>query len=482
MKKVTFALILIVGLILLSPPLVGMQARDALQDALQQAADQSGEFLHIRLEDYENGWFEGHGKVRIGFSDSYLDTLFEDDENPELQQRLREGLVQAVRINHGPVIVDDGVHLELGQAIALIDTNSHPDIAKWLEQSGNAYLFKLSMDLGFTGSSDLHLEAPAFTTQMQGGDGATELIFAGAQASGNLDFSDMHLLLDGQMNGFSVRGTDGEAVIERTVLSSDMAYPESDPYGVGEGAITIDRIVAVQNDATAFDLNQARFDFVSTRQDQTLRLQAKYGVGKLVSGGVTYEDVQLNVVADQVSREAMRGLQAVNAEIVSSEDPSAWMAAMRTPVHQMLTAGLTVQIAPLSFIYNDKPFNAQLSLSALPQALPGLDTFQLDDLSMWMSVIRMEADVTLHRELATELLIPQIKQQLLAGVPADTEVDEAQLEDMARAQAPLMLGALIGQGVFRADDNNLSVAAEYSNGAMTVNGNPFPLEAFLNQP
>lgn len=482
MKKITFALILIIALILLSPPIVGMQARSALQDALQQTASQTGDYLQIRLEAYESGWFEGQGKIRISLNEEYLETLFDDDTSNELRQRLREGLLQQVQINHGPVIFSDGVNLELGQAVTVIDASSHPDVAALLAQTGNEYLLKLSMDLGFSGNSDLHLDAPAFTARMEQDKGNGELIFAGAQARGNLDFSGMQLVMNGQMNGFSVRGDDGEAVIERTVLRSDMAYPDSDPYGLGEASVAIDRVVAMQADAIAFDLSQARFDFASTKQGDALRLQADYRIAVLQSGGATYEDLQVTLVADQVARDAMRQLQNLDTNLAASEDTGYILDSLRAPIHQLLAAGLTLQVAPAKFLYDTKPFSAKLTVRSQPQALPPLDAFQLEDIAMWMALLEIEADLNLHRELATELLIPQIKQQLLAGVPADTEVDEAQLDAMARAQAPLMLGALIGQGIFREDQDNLAIAAQFSNGAMSVNGNPFPLDSLLMQP
>jgi len=481
-KKVTITLILILVIVLLSPPIVGMQARGALEESLQQAAEQTGDYLQISLQAYDNGWFEGQGEIHIALSDAYLGTLFHDDPDSRLAQQLQQGLVQQVHINHGPVVLSNGVQLQLGQAVAVIDAASHPQLAKLLRNTGNEYLLKLSLDLGFGGSSNLRLEAPAFTASMEGDNRTAELIFAGGAVSGSFDFNTMHLVLDGQMNGFSVRGADGEAVVERTMLSSDMAYPDSDPYGLGSGSIAIDRMVGMQGTTTAFDLSQARFDFASTQQGETLLLQADYRIGQLISGGSTYQDLQVTLIADKVARQAMRQLQSLETDVTSNQPPDKLMISLQAPVHQLLTEGLTVKVAPFKLIYDGKPLHASLTARSLPQALPPLGAFRLDDAAMWMTSLQVEADVHLHRDLATELLIPQIRQLLLAGVPADTQVDEAQLDAMARAQAPLMLGALIGQGILREDQDSLLIAARFSNGEMSVNGNPFPLESLLMQP
>ena len=59
-------------------------------------------------------------------------------------------------------------------------------------------------------------------------------------------------------------------------------------------------------------------------------------------------------------------------------------------------------------------------------------------------------------------------------------VNDAELEEMARVQAPMMIGALVGQGILREEGNNYVVQASYDNGALLVNDNPFPLGAMLN--
>ena len=75
--------------------------------------------------------------------------------------------------------------------------------------------------------------------------------------------------------------------------------------------------------------------------------------------------------------------------------------------------------------------------------------------------------------------MPQLKEQLIAGVPEGTEISETELEDMARAQAPMMLGAMVGQGFIRDEGTTYRVSASYDNGALTVNGTPMPLGALM---
>ena len=111
--------------------------------------------------------------------------------------------------------------------------------------------------------------------------------------------------------------------------------------------------------------------------------------------------------------------------------------------------------------------------------LPSKDNFKLDAALLLADLFRVQAEFTLDKSLAIELAIPQVKEQLLAGIPPDMNIDEQQLNEMAEAQAPMMLGMLVAQGMLREQGDSYSVAAQYDQGTITINGNPLPLDALL---
>ena len=122
--------------------------------------------------------------------------------------------------------------------ISTIDANSHPGLTDFLTRTGNAYLLRSAVTLGFSGVGSLSIEAPAFQiTDIQ--DTFEDVVFAGATATGSINLSDLHFQIEGQINGFSLVSSQGEAVFERTTFVSDMAYPDHAPYGLGKGEIRI---------------------------------------------------------------------------------------------------------------------------------------------------------------------------------------------------------------------------------------------------
>ena len=149
------------------------------------------------------------------------------------------------------------------------------------------------------------------------------------------------------------------------------------------------------------------------------------------------------------------------------------------PLYDLLAGGAIVKIDPVQFIYNDQPFKAKVAVSSKPGNLPNRGAFSLENPVLLASLFQIEAEALVGQQLATELAIPQLKQQLLAGVPVGTEVDDTRLEQMARAQAPMMMAALVGEGFLLEDGTNYTVQARYDSGALLVNGNPIPSGAML---
>ena len=111
--------------------------------------------------------------------------------------------------------------------------------------------------------------------------------------------------------------------------------------------------------------------------------------------------------------------------------------------------------------------------------LPERAAFSFDNPLIFLNLFKVDADVLVNKALATEMAIPQFKQQLLAGVPEGVDITDEQLQQMAEAQAPMMLGAMVGQGYLVEENDNYRLQAKYDNGAFTINGNPLPLGALL---
>lgn len=486
MKKVTLIATSIAVILLFIPFVLGMQAQNALEQGVNSATEQYGGYINAELEDFDRGWFSSTGKIRVGFSQEYVTSM------PALQASmpdgeligdlLAKGFAQDIEISHGP-FTGDG--LGLGRVVSTIDANSHPDLSDFLTKTGNTYLLRSAMTLGFGGAGSVSMDAPAFQIS-DFSDNLDDMVFAGAAATGSIDFSDLHFQVEGHMNGLSLVSSQGEALVERTTFISNMTYPEHAPYGLGDGAIKVSRVVALSGNQANFDMRQANITFATTQSETADPTQAKvalelsYVVEELIAAGTELKDLEVSFGMEELDSLTLAKLQNLGRHVQANPNDVAEILAQFTdPLYDLLAGGAVVKVDPVRFVYNDQPFNAKVVLRSKPDNLPNRSAFSLENPMLLASLFQVDADISIDQQLATELAIPQLKQQLLAGVPADTEVDDAQLEQMARAQAPMMMGALVGQGMLREDGTNYTVQAQYDNGALLVNGTPIPLGAML---
>ena len=485
MKKVVIFAVIVGAILLLLPPVVGSQAQSRIEASAAEWSELSGGYLEIAVEDYDKGWFASTAKLRFRFTDAYIEAnpLFQADtpDGRPLADVFAEGLTQDLEIAHGPILLGDNTGFGLGEVVTVWDGGDEPELKRLLEQTGNDYFLRSAVTLGMTGSGDIVVDAPPFTLQAPADD-VEQVVFAGAEATGTVDVATSHIVMTGQMNGFSVVSADGEAVVERTRIDFDMQYPETDPYGLGGGEVVIDRIVALSESQTAIDLQQAKFGFNSNKgDDDKVSMDVTYAINAIKGSDVDLKDLNITFGMGQLDAGALREMQALSA--TATPDPTDPLAAMniyREPIYDLLAGGMTMHFDPLRFNYDSQAFKAKLNVATKPGNLPEKAAFTLDNPLIFMNLFAITADLSIDKNLAMELAIPQLKEQLAAGVPEGTEVSDVELEDMARAQAPMMLGALVGQGLILEEGANYRVSATYDNGALMVNGTPMPLGALMS--
>jgi len=487
-RKLTFVVILVAIVLLFTPPLLGMRAHDQLQDSLARSSQQAGGNVEMTLENYQRGWFSSQGKIRIALSEAYAKSSTPEVAHGSALRMLQTGITQNVRVTHGPLIIGESTSLGLGELVGTLDAQSHPDLKPMLESSGNLYLLRATLHLGFTGVGDIQLDAPPFHYTDQAHPLNT-MVFAGAHAQGSLDVDAMNIDLQGEINGFSVASTDGELVLEQMVFAADMRYPESDPYGLGTGRVAIERAVATSGAGTAVHFRNAALEFSSSKEDAgTVAANMTYSTEAFTSGDAELRDFKLAIGMHNLDAGALAHLQSLNVELSDpSTGPSTGPSTDRTqilthlqdPVYDLLAAGPVLILAPIEFVFADQPLSASLQVSTNTQLLPARGTFDIANPLMYVSLFNIDAEVSMHKNLAMQAAIPQLKAQLAAGVPPGATVDEAQLDAMAQAQAPMLLGTLLGQGMIIEEGDNYRVHASFIGGELQINGNPLPLGALL---
>jgi uncharacterized protein YdgA (DUF945 family) len=125
---------------------------------------------------------------------------------------------------------------------------------------------------------------------------------------------------------------------------------------------------------------------------------------------------------------------------------------------------------PIRFRYDGEPFEGRVEVTTNPSRLPPAGTLTLDNPLLLLGVVNANADLRLSKTLAGQLATLGARMQL----GNDPTIPPEQLDYMVEAQSGLMLTMLVGQGVLIEEGDGYRTAFDYTDGSMTLNGNPLP--------
>lgn len=491
MKKLVIGLLIVTGILAVAPFFIGMQAQSRIETGLDTLSEASGSLYEIKLKDYDRGWFESRGVVSIAFSPDYLAAnpalSMQDADGNSLASTLGEGFSAEMTVAHGPILWGRDLGFGIARLEHMVTDGGIAEVREVMQTVNIPYFVRTHVFLNFDGSGALGMDAPSFEYATEENGKPMELMFAGAQMTGSIAIADMHVIADGVMNGVSGKLDTVEYAITPMKFSVDMKYPEEDPYGLGYAKISMDRFLMVNSaDNSSVDMAGVSLNTSSEKgDDEMVNFAATYRIDRIAMAEADLTNMALGASIGNVRSSTIKDLQETFSTFQTasadpaSMDPAATMAAIVDPAYNLIADGATLAFDPISFTMNDQPLNVTIRMQAKPENLPDRAAFDFSNPLMFLGLFKVHTTLSAHRELVIELAMPQLKEQMRAGVPEGADVSEEQLEAMVRAQAPMMIGALVGQGYIREEGNLYTVEATFDNGELTVNGTPLPLGALM---
>ncbi len=485
MRKLIVGLLLVLALCLLLPPVFGGMAKDRFEATLDRAAAQTGDTIDMQLVDYDRGWFSSTAQFRITFTDEFLDgnpaLAVNDGDVNALREVLQTGMSQAVEINHGPVIIGENTGIGLGEVTNVFTGGESEFLTQLLAKTGNDYFIKSATTVGFSGAGQTQFDAPAFDVKQYEG---FDIIFGGGQGNGTFDYATSHVDVIGKVDGLSLQRDNMGVVVTTTDFDVDMAAPEDAPYGTGTAEVTVSSVTVQAPDQSGFDIENFSMDMVSEQSaNKQGNVRVSYKVASATDGAdFNLNDIELTLHMRNIDGPAFSALQKASNALPTADTTAtnADLTPLKDPVYDLLKGGAGLSIEPLKFTLDDQRFEAKIAIDTKADNLPQRQAFTLDNPLIFINLFALDLDLVVDRELAVQAAIPQLKQQLAAGIPEGTEVSEAELHKMAASQAPLMLTTMTAQGFLKEEGDNYRVSAKYDNGAVTINGNPLSLSQFIN--
>ncbi|MEM7080054.1 MAG: DUF945 family protein [Pseudomonadota bacterium] len=191
---------------------------------------------------------------------------------------------------------------------------------------------------------------------------------------------------------------------------------------------------------------------------------------------VNVSAANLTVGIARVHVDAVTELQTMQGQL-SADDPAA-NTRLVDLTHTVLSESPSMSLAT-RFVFNDQPFSADLQIGTDPDQLPPRASFSFDNPLLLVPMLKVTLNMSVHEQLAAAMMAPQLKAQLMAGMPEGTEVDDAQLDQMVQAQVPMMIGGLTAQGYLTKEGDQLEMNASFDGQQLLLNGQPIPLAALL---
>ena len=463
MSKLVIAAVALLAIALLAlPGAVGFMTE--AQVAERVAAIDASPGVSAELRSFDRGWFRSSARVDLKFVPESTVAAADAAGTP---LGVFGTLPIAVDFTHGPIAVKDGVHFGWSKLVARPD-EAEAGVAELTQYVGGPYLFEFRGRTSYLGDLRFDADSPPFEVPV----GEALLTFSGGTLAGT--FAGRQLTADAQVGSVAVSSPTGMFAVSGVQASMDNEL-RSQYLMPGVGSVSIDSISASsspQSAAPLFEVKSLRFksDVALDAANELIELRATYDVESARIDTNELTAGTIGVAVRNLDAAAVEAYSAVAADAATAGDAEAMAASLGPIFERALRAGPSLTLDPIRFRYDGEPFDGRIEVTTNTANLPPAGALSVDNALMLLGLVNTKAELRVSRVLAAQLAKLSARMQL-AGDPS---VPPDQLDYMAEAQSGLMLTMLVGQGVLIEDGDGYRSVVDYTDGVLTLNGNPVP--------
>jgi uncharacterized protein YdgA (DUF945 family) len=463
MSKLALVAAVVLALLLLGlPRVVGSMTEARVRERV--AAIDASPSAAATVRSFERGWFNSTARIEL--------TLVPD----ELARAAAGGgngnaflggapLPIVVEFAHGPVAVLDGTHFGWSQMIARPDI-AEPGIGELQQTLGVPYLFEFRGRTSYGGGLAFDADAPAFVFPLD----ESLLTFSGATLAGTFDGN--HLKADANVGSFEFDSPTGTFAVSGVWARADNDLL-SEYVLPGKASLEIGKLSVTDTLRSTTPMLEA--DNVTVASDSALSADAAlahftvtYGVESLRIDESELADAEIAIAVRNVEVAALEAYGAAVRD--TTGEPGAALATLGPQIERALLSAPSLTIEPLRFRFENEPFDAKVEITTDPRRLPPAGALNLESPLVVLGLFDATAEARASKPLTLQLATLAAKMQL----GADGSIPPDQLEYMAEAQSGLLVTMLTGQGVLVDDGDAYRTRVEFTDGTLTLNGNPLP--------
>jgi len=408
----------------------GQETQSAYDQLLNQLRVQHG--LQVEPMEYEKNFLSSRIKTIVNKSNGQYDSV---DDLPEPLRSLSSSFVLVHDIEHGPVVLSNGLKALAGRIKTTVDMDSlDPEFAQaWKQGCACEEPVVLQSEITLQGEYSHVFDVASIDWS----DGDSHVSFGGIHSESRVD-TDSRATSVGQTGVLSMQ-FDGSHINVAAGQWQLLGREAIKNIIVGDATFTLPSI-NIDNAGKNTALSEVKVELKSDLSNGNINSYADFSAGTLstpmASFNDTHLDLEVNGISAETFTESMEGLSHLNRDI----DQHA--VELLEIYHNFIQPGLELKYGLRGENANGGAFDAGIALSYAPEAGISFDNMQtVGDL---LTAIEAKASVKLDDTLLSQL-------------PGDAD------------QNPML------HSIFNRTSDGYSLNAHLLDGSAELNGNPFPL-------
>lgn len=473
--KVVIGVVLVIAAIFgISPYFVGGKIESAAQS---------------QLSSYQMPGYQYSLEVERGYRSSVLTYGFSldpqifaqtmtQDEIDEMAQMFEQFEFQ-VRVQHGPLLTQNGLGFGLADAYMHFDGEGVPNLEQAMDLVGVDYLFEASGRMGFSGDGRAEYNIPAMS--FVNPETVSASSFAGMEGVAEFEKFGLYSKTSATSEGASFGLQEGSQVeIGKISLSSEMNLQEDMAWlAYGDSDLSLES-VSVNADGKAGILEDLSFEVSVSPGDspESTDIEYRMGLDFFEAEDLSLDDAEFAILYENISNLAMQRYMELAMKLPLGDEQAVEAALMQFAITELpdaLQLSPAIELPIVAFSHEGRSFVASFRTSIDQQLLPDTVSFMRHDLL----IPAVTADLSLDADesLVMDLLAWQAANSVDASFAEDSgfELTPEMRQTMIDQQATMSLGIAEAQGFVLRNDGRVKSNLHLVDRVLDINGTEMPL-------